>query len=94
VFARVRFALTGRPVILYQDDREAYTANDRQLYFDVDDSPYWVATNESELHALFENLDRAKENCEEILEFYGASETGRAAGAVAKYIAARLSEDS
>lgn len=88
------FALTGRPVILYQGDREAYTVNDRQLYFDVGDSPYRVAASESELHALFENLGGARENCGEILKFYGASETGRAAGAVAKYIAARLSEDS
>ncbi|NLF26891.1 MAG: hypothetical protein GX592_03260 [Clostridiales bacterium] len=86
------FALTGRPVILYQADREAYVSRDRKLYFDVDDSPYWVARTEAELHALFEHLDRAGENCAEILEFYGASETGRAAGAVAEYVAARLSE--
>ena len=86
------FALTGRPVILYQADREAYVSRDRGLYFDVDDSPYWVARTEAELHALFEKLGGARENCAEILKFYGASETGRAAGAVASYIAARLSE--
>ncbi len=86
------FALTGRPLILYQADLEAYLSGDRGMYFDVKDSPYWVARSQEELHALFEQIDNSRENCAQILKFYGASETGRAAEAVASYIAAQLME--
>ena len=88
------FALTGRPVYLYQDDLEDYANNDRELYFDMKDSPYWVATNPDELDALIEKCtsEAAKENCKAILDFYNTDESGRAAEAVAEYLVKKMDE--
>ena len=82
------FALTGRPVFLYQDDLDDYSNNDRELYFDMKDSPYWVATNPDELDRLIEEYtpESAQANCRAILDFYNTDESGRAAEAVAEYL--------
>ena len=82
------FALTGRPVFLYQDDLDDYSNNDRELYFDMKDSPYWVAANPDELDRLIEAYtpEKARENCRAILDFYNTDESGRAAEAVAEYL--------
>ena len=82
------FALTGRPVFLYQDDLDDYSNNDRELYFDMKDSPYWVAANPDELDKLIEEYtpEKARENCRAILDFYNTDESGRAAEAVAEYL--------
>ena len=48
------FALCRRPIFLYQDDLEDYQAQSRQLYFDMKDSPYWVAATPEELDKLIE----------------------------------------
>ena len=82
------FALTGRPVILTRPTARR-TCRATGAVLRRRRLAYWVARTEAELHALFEKLGGARENCAEILKFYGASETGRAAG-VASYIAARL----
>lgn len=81
------FPLTGKPVILYQEDREKYRQKDRNMHFAMEDSPFWAATNEEEMYGFFARLDEAPKNCRAILEFYGVSETGYAAQAVAEYIA-------
>ncbi len=82
------FALTGRPVFLYQDDLDDYSNNDRELYFDMKDSPYWVATDPDELDKLIMDYteEAAAENCRDILNFYNTDESGRAAEAVAGYL--------
>lgn len=86
------FALTLRPIFLYQDDLEDYSSNDRELYFDMKDSPYWVATNPQELDRLIDECtpERARENSQAILDFYNTEETGRATQEVAKYLAQML----
>ena len=88
------FPLTGKPVILYQEDREKYRQKDRNMHFAMEDSPFWAATNEEELHGYFSRLDEAPENCRAILEFFGVSETGYAAQAVATYIVGCLKSPS
>ena len=86
------FALCRRPIYLYQDDIEDYKNNSRALYFDMKDSPYWVASTPEELDKLIEETtpERARENCDEILRFYGECETGHAARSVAEYIVDKL----
>ena len=86
------FALTGRRLVLYQPDIEAYVEKDRTFYFDMKDSPYLIAHNQEELDAILDNLDeeKAKANCKAILDFYGTHETGHAAEAVVKEILSHL----
>ena len=86
------FALCRRPIFLYQDDLEDYKNNSRQLYFDMKDSPYWVAATPDELDRLIEACtpERARENCDAILRFYGEAETGHAAQSIAEYIVRQL----
>lgn len=87
------FALTRRPIFLYQDDLQDYAENNRALYFDMKDSPYWVADTPEKMDALIEGCtpERAKENCDAILRFYGENETGHASEKVAEYIIDKLS---
>ena len=86
------YALCRRPIYLYQDDLEDYKSNNRALYFDMADSPYWVASTPDELDKLIEETtpERAKENCDAILRFYGECETGHAARSIAEYIVDKL----
>ena len=86
------YALCRRPIFLYQDDLEDYKNNSRQLYFDMKYSPYWVASTPEELDALIEACtpERARENCDAILRFYGEAETGHAAQSIAEYIVKQL----
>ena len=60
----------------------------------MEDSPYWVARDQAELEKLIDDLDwgKAAQNCEQILEFYGTHETGRASDAVCDYILSKREE--
>lgn len=82
------FALLRRPIFLYQEDREEYLKHDRNFYFDLDQSPFWIARSQRELEEMIENLDfqSASKNCDQILEFYGTVETGQASRRVVEYI--------
>ena len=82
------FPLTGKPVILFQNDRAAFLKDDRSLYFDVADSPFCVAEDDAALRALALSLTGscAAENDRAILKFFGAYETGEAAIRVAEAI--------
>lgn len=82
------FVLTGRPTFFYINDLDAYTGNDRALWFDLKSTPFWCAKNQSELLTLIDNYteETARDNCRAILEFYGSNETGNAAEAVCKYM--------
>jgi len=86
------YALLRRPIFLYQDDLEDYKTKSRELYFDMKDSPYWVASTPEEMDRIIEasTPERAKENCDEILRFYGEAETGHAAESIANYIIEKL----
>lgn len=85
------FMLLNRPVIYYQPDRARY---DRELYFDPDQSPLIVAHTEDELLDLLSKPIDAAANCRAVLDFFGAHESGHAAEAAARWIAARLDGDS
>jgi CDP-glycerol glycerophosphotransferase len=82
------FALLNRPIILFQKDREAFIKNDRKFYFDIDESPYIVAKCQEDIIDIVDklDLDLAYKNCQDILEFYGTTETGKASEELVKYI--------
>ena len=83
------FALLKRPIILFQEDRDEYIKKDRTFYFDIDKSPYFIAKNQREVIDIIDNIDNISKiikNCNDILEFYGTNETGKASEEVVKYI--------
>lgn len=84
------FALLNRPIILFQPDLERFTDSDRQMYFDLRTCPYTRAESEDELYALLEQFCELPSDGLPALAFYGATETGRSAEAVARWIANRL----
>ena len=82
------YALTKRLLILYQFDIDNYTKNNRAFYFNIYESPYLIAKNQSQLIDIIENVteEKSKENCEKILKFYGSNETGKSAEIISKRI--------
>lgn len=86
------FPLLDRPVILFQDDREKYIKYDRNFYFEIDESPFIVAKNQQELIQIIQELDWSTipQNCKDILDFYGTTETGKASEKVAEYIIEKI----
>jgi CDP-glycerol glycerophosphotransferase len=86
--AAMDFALTGKPIFLYQDDVDEYVARDRRLYFDIADSPFLVARDMKGLLKLIEETDAkaARENCAAIADYFGYIETGRATERVCERI--------
>lgn len=76
------FPLLGRPVILFHSPDRF----ERELYFDVEKSPFMIAHSQDELHALFGRLDGGVQNAREVLEYFGAHESGRSAYDVAECI--------
>ncbi len=51
------FMLTGRPGFLYANDVKSYT-KDRDFYFDINELPYSLATNNIELFEKIANYDQ------------------------------------
>lgn len=86
------FVLKKKPVILFQPDRERYLLEERTFYFDINESPYVVAKNQEELIKKIILLDEktAHDNCEDILRFYGATETGKASEKVVEFMHQQL----
>ena len=86
------YALLRRPIFLYHNDIEEYRTKNRALYFNIEDSPYWVASTPEEMDRLIQSCtpERARENCDAILKFYGEAETGHAAQSIAEYIIEKL----
>ena len=82
------FALLGKLLILYQSDREKYEENDRGFYFNMNDSPYYVAMSTNEIINIIENSNQSvvRKNCDAILDFYKTNETGMAS----KYVCERI----
>ena len=80
------FALTGRPMILYQPDLDAFIGSDRNMYFNIRQSPYLRAETEEALLAMLKEIDRLPIVGPDVLSFYGATESGESAQAVAKWI--------
>ena len=82
------FALSGRLCLLYQDDIDIYTTQDRGLMFDMSASPFLCAHTPDEMYALIErvvDID-AKANSDAINRFYQTEEHGDAAVRVARII--------
>lgn len=86
------FVLLNRPVILFQYDINDYVKNDRQLHFDMSDSPYIIAETQEELFKRINELtdEMIIKNCKDILEFYGTVETGEASKRVVEYMLSKL----
>ena len=84
------FALLDRPIALYQPDLAEYIGSDRDMYVDPREYPYARAESEEQLLALFDDPDALAARNPAIRAFYGMSETGRSAEAVAQWIAERL----
>lgn len=82
------FPLLGRPVILYHSPDRF----ERELYFDVEKSPFMIAHSEAELHALFGKLDNGAQNARDVLDYFGTHENGRSAYDVARRICEWLDE--
>lgn len=86
------FALTKRPCFLYTVDLEQYTANDRQLYFDISKLPFPVCRSNEELQksiALFDEKEyQAKLNTFDAQ--IGSFETGNSCRNVTDYILKQL----
>ena len=82
------FALLKRPLFLFQDDLQEYLKKDRELYFEMKDSPYFAAHSQEELEDLIRTVteEEVVKNSQEILDFYKTTETGHASEAVAKRI--------
>ena len=86
------FMLTGRPAFLYIADYDDYTGTSRNLYFDLEQSPYPLARNMEELETLIRTTDAAKAQAtaDAIGEFYGLHETGHACERVCEFIIDKL----
>ena len=82
------FALLNRPLVLFQGNINEYMETERELYFEMSDSPYFVAQSQEEIIDIIDSLDddRVKDNCKQILDFYKTYESGKASYTVAKRI--------
>ena len=82
------FILTKKPLILYHADIDEYTKNDRTFYFNVNDTPFWVANSQDALLTHIESMNEQSilENCKALIAFYGVYETGCAGVLAADYI--------
>lgn len=79
------FQLTGRPMVLYQPDRDDYN---RGFYFDLDDSPFLIAKNMDELLAIADkiNVIDFKDMSLRLNRFFGVTENGHSAEDLAQVI--------
>ena len=84
------FALLERPMILYQPDLDAFVSSDREMYFNMRTSPYVRAESSEALDALLKDFGRIPICGKAVLDFYGATESGGSAKAVARWISDRI----
>ena len=84
------FALTGRPMILYQPDLDAFIGSDRNMYFNIRTSPYLRAEDEEALLSMLKDIENLPIVGPDVLSFYGATESGESAQAVAEWISQRV----
>lgn len=84
------YVLLDRPVILYQPDLDPFMASDREMYFDLRRCPYTRAESEAELLALLADFPRLNRDGAPVRRFYGVTETGQSAEAVARWISGHI----
>jgi len=86
------YVLLDRPVILYQPDLDDFMHSDREMYFDLRACPYTRAEWLTELFDLLDRFPSLPADGGPVREFYGVTETGRSAQAVAEWISAKIPE--
>jgi CDP-glycerol glycerophosphotransferase len=81
------FVTNGKPCFLYASDRARYK-EERDNYYELEDLPFPVATNEKELKEVINEFDADKyrEELNSLFEEVGLNETGHASEIVADYI--------
>ncbi|MBR1585446.1 MAG: CDP-glycerol glycerophosphotransferase family protein [Clostridia bacterium] len=82
------FILRGKPVFLAQFDLDRYTKENRTFHVDITQSGYLITHTQEELNRLIDTLtdQQIADNCEQIMRFFGAHETGRSAQQVCRMI--------
>lgn len=85
------FALLNRPMILYQPDLETFVSSDREMYFDLRTCPYLRAESAEALYDFLSDYPNLPIRNPEVLRFYGATESGTSAQAVAQWISNHIS---
>ena len=80
--------MQDKPLLLYQYDLDKYESEDRELHFNMNESPFWSVRTQEELFKTIKTLkqDDIVENCRAIREFYGTTESGHAAEDVCKFL--------
>lgn len=88
------FAITGKMVLMYQDDIDQYTSKARTLYFTREESPYFTASNMDEALEIINRVtdEDIRKNSQGILDFYRAYETGHASETVCEVIMESLNK--
>lgn len=84
------FQLLNRPLMLFQPDRAAYQQDDRAFYFDMDSSPFPIATSMDDVIRLLSDLPALASACPKLNEFFGVTESGNSARIIAERISARI----
>ena len=82
------FILRRKPVILAQFDKEEYENSIRELYVSCEEIGYFIAGNQEELNTLIHTMtaQKAEENCDKIMNYYGVQETGHSAEEICLWI--------
>ena len=82
------YLLSGKPMILYIDDYDSYTTKDRGTHFDLEQTPYLIAKTNDQIVDIINKLtpEMAKQNCKDVLDFYGCYENGNASEEICKII--------
>ena len=86
------FVLRNQPTLFFASDWGEYVST-RQVYYDIHDAPFMLSENQEQLEALIQNLSREKilQNCADIRNYFGCTESGHATDAVCDYIIEKLS---
>ena len=81
------FVTNGKPCFLYASDIARYK-EERDNYYELEDLPFPVATNEQELKEVITtfNADKYKKELNNLFEEVGLKETGHASEIAADYI--------
>lgn len=81
------FVTNGKPCFLYASDIARYK-EERDNYYELEDLPFPVATNEQELKEVITtfNADKYKKELNNLFEEVGLNETGHASEIAADYI--------
>ncbi|MBR0366950.1 MAG: CDP-glycerol glycerophosphotransferase family protein [Clostridia bacterium] len=85
--AATDFILRDKPALFFVADWAEYIST-REVYFDVHDAPFLLSEDQPALEKLIEGLteEKIKQNCADIRDYFGVTETGRATDAVCDYI--------